>query len=106
MAGLTHQDSKDSLQEPYDEEAVRDFLTEELGEIPLNYRYAEGIHEVRKRLILRYGDMNFAKAMNTFQGLLESDDIGAGLGDDADLWRSWRHDHKTRRVSVLTCLIR
>ncbi|KAI9828089.1 MAG: hypothetical protein M1832_003616 [Thelocarpon impressellum] len=86
-----------ALIEEYNEEKCRDFLVHELGvEIPRFYRYAEGIHEVQKRIILRYGDENFAKAMGIFTHLLESDDNAAGLGDDGDLWRSWRHDYKLR----------
>jgi len=87
------------VREAYDEESCRDFLVHELGfEIPGFFRYAEGIHEVQKRLILRYGDENIARAMGVFRELLEDDDA-SGLGDDGDMWRSWRHDHKYRSVS-------
>lgn len=87
------------VREAYDDEACRDFLTYELGnEIPTLFRYAEGIHEVQKRLILRYGDENMASAMGVFRELLEDDDA-SGLGDEGDIWRSWRHDHKYRSVS-------
>ncbi|KAI9847642.1 MAG: hypothetical protein M1838_000818 [Thelocarpon superellum] len=83
--------------EEFDEERCRDFFVHELGvEIPRFYRYAEGIHEVRKRILLRYGDMNFGPVMALFRELLEQDDNAAGLGDDGDLWRSWRHDYKNR----------
>ena len=95
-----------ALREEYDEEGCRDFLVHELGvEIPRFYRYAEGIHEVQKRIILRYGDHNFAKAMGVFKELLELDDNACGLGDDGDLWRSWRYDYKLRRVSAPRFLI-
>ena len=92
-----------ALREEYEEEACRDFLVHELGvEIPRFYRYAEGIHEVQKRIILRYGDENFAKAMGIFKQLLELDDNACGLGDDGDLWRSWRHDYKLRGVGTFS----
>ncbi|KZF19393.1 hypothetical protein L228DRAFT_42631 [Xylona heveae TC161] len=82
----------------FDEEACRDFLTLELGcEIPRYYRYAEGIHEVQKRLILCYGDNYIAEAMGVFYDLLEGEDNASGLGDDGDFWRTWRHDFKLRR---------
>ena len=87
--------------EAYGDEDCHDFLTYELAyEIPIVFRYADGIHEVQKRLILRYGDENIARAMGVFQELLEDDDA-SGMGDDGDMWRSWRHDYKHRKVSCL-----
>lgn len=92
--------SSDSCPDPFDEEECRDFLAYELGqEIPRFYRYRQGIHEVESRLIQRFGDMNYGKAMAVFHRLLESDDCASGLGDEGDLWRSWRHDFKHRGVS-------
>lgn len=89
------------VREAYDDEECHDFLSYELAfEIPTVFRYADGIHEVQKRLILRYGDENIARAMGVFKELLEVDDA-SGMGDDGDMWRSWRHDHKHRRVSCL-----
>ncbi|KAI9657808.1 MAG: hypothetical protein M1829_006874 [Trizodia sp. TS-e1964] len=79
------------------DESCLDFLVHELGlEIPRTYRYAQGIHEVQKRLILRYGDENIARVMDIFNSLLEDENNAAGLGDDGDVWRSWRHDYKMR----------
>ena len=93
------------LYEAYDDDECHDFLVYELGpEVPTFFRYAEGIHEVQKRLILRYGDENMARAMGVFKELLEEDDA-SGLGDDGDLWRSWRHDHKHWRVSCSNACI-
>ncbi|KAI9834154.1 MAG: hypothetical protein M1826_005265 [Phylliscum demangeonii] len=90
-------ENPDCFREEYDEESCRDFLVHELGaEIARFYRYAEGIHEVQKRIILRYGDENCAQAMHIFRELLEADDNASGLGDDGDVWRSWRHDHMLR----------
>jgi len=84
----------------FDEEAVRDFLVDELGlEIPRLYRYDQGIHEVHRRLITRFGDEHFARAMGVFQDLLENEDNANGLGDDGDLYRSWRYDYRMRKVS-------
>ena len=89
------------LRDDYEEEACRDFLVHEIGvEIPRFYRYAEGIEEVRRRILLRYGDVGYAKALGIFTELLERDDNASGLGDDGDLWRSWRHDYKRRGVSI------
>ncbi|KAH0562527.1 hypothetical protein GP486_002787 [Trichoglossum hirsutum] len=84
-----------------DEEAVRDFLVDELGlEVPRLYRYDQGIHEIHRRLITRFGDEHFARAMGVFQSLLEGEDNANGLGDDGDLYRSWRHDYKMRKENL------
>lgn len=85
--------------EAYDDDSCRDFLVYQLGyEIPSYFRYAEGIQEVHKRLSRHYGEQNIAQAMGVFRELLEHD-AASGLGDDGDMWRSWRHDHKHRNVS-------
>lgn len=97
---MASDDSSNSFQNVFDEQECRDFLAYELGEeIPILYRYREGIHEVQKRIILRYGDMNYGKAMKVFNQLLECDNCASGLGDAGDPWRSWRHDYKNRGVS-------
>lgn len=100
---MSFDECQDAGIQPYDDESCREFLAYELGEeIARFYRYTEGIHEVQKRLILRYGDENFAKAMSVFHELLELEDNASGLGDDGDFWRSWRHDYKQRRVRIMT----
>ena len=95
-------DPEDDLIEAYEEESCRDFLVDELGvEVARFYRYTEGIHEVQRRVMLRYGEKNYAKAMNNFYDLLEQEDNASGLGDEGDAWRSWRHDYTRRRVRIL-----
>lgn len=85
--------------EKYDEANCRDYLVYKLGpDITRVWRYEQGIHEVQKRLQLRYGDESLAEAMKIFWELLEMDDIASGHGGDGDPWRSWRHDHKLMRV--------
>jgi hypothetical protein len=102
MDGQTLFPSRAQRAQEFDEEAVRDFLVDELGlEIPRLYRYDQGIHEIHRRLITRFGDEHFARAMGIFQNLLEGEDNANGLGDDGDLYRSWRHDYKMRKVSWL-----
>ncbi|KAI9790891.1 MAG: hypothetical protein M1816_004652 [Peltula sp. TS41687] len=91
----------DSFHNEFDEDDCREFLAYELGEeIPRLYRYARGIDEVRKRVILRYGDFNYGRAMGIFIQLLESEDCASGLGDTGDHWRSWRHDYKNRNEDL------
>ncbi|KAH0542001.1 hypothetical protein FGG08_003550 [Glutinoglossum americanum] len=98
MDGHTLFPSRSQRAQEFDEEAVRDFLVDELGlEIPRLYRYDQGIHEIHRRLITRFGDEHFARAMGVFQSLLEGEDNANGLGDDGDLFRSWRYDYKMRK---------
>ena len=81
--------------EHYSEESCRDFIIYELGHlygIPQGFRYAQGIDQVRTRLMLRYGDANLDRAMGIFNEILE-DDSTTGLGDEGDVWRSWRHSY-------------
>ena len=98
MAGETVPQGQDIS---FDEERCRDFLVHELGiEIARSYRYSEGIHEVRRRVKKRFGDDDYVNVMRLFDELLESDDNAAGLGDDGDLWRSWRHEYKLHKVWI------
>ena len=91
-----------SVRENYSEEACMDFIIYELGYgsgLPRDFRYAQGIDQVRTRLMLRYGDRNLDRAMGIFNEILESRSA-SGLGDEGDVWRSWRHSHTHCRVSL------
>ena len=84
----------------WDEEACRDFIIYDLGyssQIPRDYRYRQGIDEVRKRLMCRFGDMNLDRSMGIFNDILEK--VSAhGIEDEADIWRSWRYSHLHQNV--------
>lgn len=87
-------------EEHYSDDLCRDFIIYELGHqygIPQGFRYAQGIDQVRTRLMLRYGDANLDRAMGIFNEILE-DDSTTGLGDEGDVWRSWRHSYLHRYV--------
>jgi hypothetical protein len=97
-------DDHDTEDEPFEDEFsvenIRDFIVARLAPyIPREYRYAEGIHEVRAKIFGQYGAKLYSKAMGIFYDLLESDDTASGHGDDGDVWRSWRHDFKNRKAS-------
>lgn len=97
---MTSSNSLNSFPDPFNEQECREYIAYELGDvIPRLYRYAQGIHEVQKRLIIRYGDTNYGKAMDVFRELMENNDCASGLGDAGDAWRSWRFDYKHRGVS-------
>lgn len=87
----------------WDEEICRDFIIYDLGyssRIPRDYRYHQGIDEVRKRLMCRFGDMNLDRSMGVFNDILEN--VSAcGIEDESDIWRSWRHSHLHQHVSDL-----
>ena len=87
----------------WDEEACRDFIIYELGyssHIPRDYRYRQGIDEVRKRLMCRFGDVNLDRSMGVFNDILEK--VSAhGIEDEGDIWRTWRHSYLHQNVSDL-----
>ena len=67
--------------------------------IPYHFRYKQGIEFVIRRLMQRYGDMNLDKALGVFNDILESGSA-SGLGDDDDVWRSWRYSYHHQHVSL------
>ena len=69
-----------------------------IDRIPLNFRYKQGIEYIRTRLMHRYGDMNLNKALGVFNDVLENGSA-SGLGDDDDIWRTWRHSYHHQHVS-------
>ncbi|KAI9821937.1 MAG: hypothetical protein M1827_002519 [Pycnora praestabilis] len=78
----------------FEEEACRDFLRELGTVIVRKFTYTAGRDLIHEQLILRYGDANIGDAIGVFKELLEDDDA-SGLGDDGDIYRSWRHEYKT-----------
>ena len=85
----------------FNDDVCRDFINLQLGykdRLPILYRYAQGIDEVRQRLILRFGDTNYNKAMGIFNSIMR-DSRASGLGDEEDIWQSWR-------FSFLRCGVR
>ena len=96
-------DQRPPVRENFSDEACRDFIIYELGLekcLPQLYRYKEGVEEVRKRLMIRFGDTNLGRSMKIFNSILEDDDA-TGLGDEGDIWRSWRHSFVHCHVSTL-----
>ena len=97
-----HQSQLQPQRKQFSEEDCRDFITHVLAldlKLPSTHRYRDGIDEVWRRLMYKFGDANLGRAMGIFNELLEDDDLG-GLGLGGDLWRSWRHDFKHINVSA------
>ncbi|KAI9836426.1 MAG: hypothetical protein M1819_001457 [Sarea resinae] len=83
----------------FDEDDCREFLQFQLGtEITRYFRYAEGVQEVKQRFVTRYGDTNTPKAMSIFYDVLRGENNASGLGDEGDIWRTWRHDFKLQGI--------
>jgi len=82
----------------FDEESCRFFLRE-IGEkiVPL-YPFTIGIEEVYSLILEQYGYASLPDATSVLQELLEDDGSASGLGDDGDIWRSWRHSWRHRNV--------
>lgn len=82
----------------FDEETCRYFLRE-IGEqtVPF-YPFSFGIDEVYTLLLEHYGGDWVADALSVLHELMEAEDNASGLGDDGDIWRSWRHSWRHRNV--------
>jgi hypothetical protein len=83
----------------FDEESCRYFLNEVGSRIVPFYPFGFGIEEVYSSILKRYGFENCADAVGIVQELLEDEQNARGLGDDGDIWRSWRHSWRHRNVS-------
>jgi hypothetical protein len=84
----------------FDEETCRYFLREIGAQIVPFYPFSFGIDEVYTLLLERYGEDWVADALSVLHELMEADDNAGGLGDDGDIWRSWRHSWRHRNVRV------
>ena len=91
----------------FNEDVCRDFINLQLGykdRVPILYQYAQGIDEVRQRLILRFGDVNYSRAMGIFNSIMR-DGHNSGFGDEEDIWQSWRFSFLRSGVSPSVCSI-
>ena len=86
----------------FDEESCRYFL-QEIGEqiVPF-FPFVFGISEVYTLLLERYGKYWVADALSVLHELMEAEDNANGLGDDGDIFRSWRHSWRHRNVGFCT----
>jgi hypothetical protein len=84
----------------FDEESCRYFLRDIGEQIVPFYPFNVGIDEVYNQLLERYGENWVADALSVLQELMEAEDNANGLGDDGDIWRSWRHSWRHRNVCV------
>ena len=86
----------------FDEESCRYFL-QEIGEqiVPF-FPFMFGIGEVHTLLLERYGEDWVADALSVLHELMEAEDNANGLGDDGDIFRSWRHSWRHRNVGFCT----
>jgi len=82
----------------FDEESCRFFLRELGQRIVQFYPFSVGIEEVHSQIVNGYGFHGAPDAMSVLQELLEDDSTAAGVGDDGDIWRSWRHNWRHRNV--------
>lgn len=61
--------------------------------------------EVYGSIVDRYGAEGSPDVLSVLQELLEDDETANGLGDDGDIWRSWRHSWRHRNVrQILICV--
>ena len=86
------------LPQTFDEESCRYFLREVGERVVPAYPFDYGMEEVHSLILEKYGYEGIADATSVLQDLLEDDDVAAGIGDDGDIWRSWRHHWRRRNV--------
>ena len=82
----------------FDEESCRFFLREVGARVVPNYPFSYGMEEVHSLIIEQYGYEGIPDVTSVLQELLEEDDAATGIGDDGDIWRSWRHNWRHRNV--------
>lgn len=85
----------------FDEESCRYFLREVGSKVVPFYPFTFGMEEVYSLIIEEYGLAGIPDATSVLQDLLENERTAGGLGDDGDIWRSWRHSWRHRNVRPL-----
>lgn len=85
----------------FDEESCRYFLHEVGSRLVPRYPFSFGIEEVYGILLDTYGFDGTPDVTSLLQELLEDKQNADGLGDDGDVWRSWRHGWRHRNVRRL-----
>ena len=83
----------------FDEESCRYFLRQVGARVVPFYPFSFGMEEVYSLMLERYGTAGIPDATSVLQDLLENEGTAGGLGDDGDIWRSWRHSWRHRNVS-------
>ncbi len=82
----------------FDEESCRYFLRQVGGRVVPSYPFDYGMEEVYSLILESFGYDGIADAISLLQDLLEDDDVATGIGDDGDIWRSWRYHWRRRNV--------
>lgn len=82
----------------FDEESCRYFLHQIGSRTVPNYPFSFGMEEVYSLILDRYEFGGISDVTSLLQELLEDDRNATGLGDDSDVWRSWRHGWRHRNV--------
>ncbi len=91
---------KPNLLGTFDEESCRSFLRQVGEDVVPFFPFSFGIEKVYALLLDRYGRRQIADATSVLQELLEDQHNADGIGDDGDVWRSWRFHWRHRNVSL------
>ena len=84
----------------FDEETCRYFLQQVGEDVVPCYPFSYGIEKVHAILLGEYGKSQVADAISVLHELLEDDRHASGIGDEGDIWRSWRYHWRHRNVST------
>jgi hypothetical protein len=82
----------------FDEEECRFFLREVGARVVPNYPFSYGMEEVHSLIVEEYGQDGVPDVTSLLHELLEEDNTSSGIGDDGDIWRSWRYHWRHRNV--------
>jgi hypothetical protein len=82
----------------FDEESCRFFLREVGTRVVRNYPFSYGMEEVHSLIVEEYGEDGIPDVTSLLQEFLEGEEAIAGIGDDGDIWRAWRHHWRYRNV--------
>ncbi|KAK5232791.1 hypothetical protein LTR47_006018 [Exophiala xenobiotica] len=80
----------------FNEESCRYFLREVGTRVVPFYPFNFGMEEVYSLILEKYGYAGLPDVTSVLQDLLESEGDAGGMGDDGDIWRSWRHSWRHR----------
>lgn len=84
----------------FDEESCRWHVREAGKRVVRFYPFSSGIEEVYCLMLERCGLPGLPDAMSVIEEMLEKESVANGMGDDGDIFRSWRHNWRHRMVST------
>ncbi|KAJ9634966.1 hypothetical protein H2204_005921 [Knufia peltigerae] len=83
----------------FDEESCRSYVREAGMRAVGAYSFTSGMEEIYCLMLEQCGLDGLPDAMSVIQDMMEGDGVADGLGDDGDIFRSWRHSWRQRNAN-------